>query len=141
MDNVLGHTERLGSIQYEQLSISGARWLLAQLSTCFKGSLKVVCKHKRYGSLLMHRDCDILKALSAALGRDSTRAQTSTRLTRQLPTTRIQWTSCRVWPHCSVTILGLSVCLSVCLSVGVYSRTTGYVAAHKLYKRLQRKNF
>ena len=36
-----------------------------------------------------------------------------------------------------VTVLGLSVCLSVCLSVDAYSGTTGYEAAYELYKRVQ----
>ena len=36
-----------------------------------------------------------------------------------------------------VTVLGLSVCLSVCLSVDAYSGTTGYKAAYELYKRVQ----
>ena len=44
-------------------------------------------------------------------------------------------------PRCAcaarVTVLGLSVCLSVCLSVDAYSGTTGYEAAYELYKRVQ----
>ncbi len=48
--------------------IPGTRWLLARLHSCFGELLKVQCRHKRYGSLLLHRDCDLLKALSTALG-------------------------------------------------------------------------
>ena len=36
-----------------------------------------------------------------------------------------------------VTVLGLSLCLSVCLCVDAYSGTTGYEAAYELYKRVQ----
>ena len=36
-----------------------------------------------------------------------------------------------------VTIVGLCVCLSVCLSVDDYSRTTGYKAAYERYQQLQ----
>ena len=36
-----------------------------------------------------------------------------------------------------VTVLRVSVCLSVCLSVDAYSGTTGYEAAYELYKRVQ----
>ena len=36
-----------------------------------------------------------------------------------------------------VTVLGLCVCLSVCLSVYDYSRTTGYGAAYERYQQLQ----
>ena len=36
-----------------------------------------------------------------------------------------------------VTVLGLCVCLSVCLSVDDYSRTTGYEAAYERYQQLQ----
>ena len=36
-----------------------------------------------------------------------------------------------------VTVLGLCVCLSVCLSVGTYSRTTRNKAAKKRYQWVQ----
>ena len=36
-----------------------------------------------------------------------------------------------------VTVLGLSVCLSVCLSVYAYSRSTGYEAAYERYQQLE----
>ena len=37
----------------------------------------------------------------------------------------------------SVCLSSLSVCLSVCLSVDDYSRTTGYEAAYERYQQLQ----
>ena len=36
-----------------------------------------------------------------------------------------------------VTVVGLCVCLSVCVSVDDYSRTTGYEAAYERYQQLQ----
>ena len=36
-----------------------------------------------------------------------------------------------------VTVVVLCVCLSVCLSVYDYSRTTGYEAVHERYQQLQ----
>ena len=36
-----------------------------------------------------------------------------------------------------VTVVGLCVCLSVCLFVDDYSRTTGYKAAYERYQQLQ----
>ena len=36
-----------------------------------------------------------------------------------------------------VTVVGLCVCLSVCLSVDDYSRTTGYEADYERYQQLQ----
>ena len=36
-----------------------------------------------------------------------------------------------------LTVVGLCVCLSVCLSVDDYSRTTGYEAAYERYQQLQ----
>ena len=36
-----------------------------------------------------------------------------------------------------VTVVVLCVCLSVCLFVSDYSRTTGYVAAYERYQQLQ----
>ena len=35
----------------------------------FGESLTIVCKHDRYGTLLFHKSCDLVKALSTALGR------------------------------------------------------------------------
>ena len=40
-----------------------------------------------------------------------------------------------------VTVLGLCVCLSVCLAVYDYSRTTGYEAAYERYQQLQCYNY
>ena len=49
--------------------IPGTRWVLARLSLHFGEMLRVECKHRRFGSLLYHVNCDLLKAVSLALGR------------------------------------------------------------------------
>ena len=46
------------------------RWLLSHLSFHFGEALHVECKHRRFGSLLYHANCDLLKAVSLALGRN-----------------------------------------------------------------------
>ena len=43
-------------------------WLLSSISIYFKSTLGVVCKHRKYGTLLYKKDGDLLKALSKALG-------------------------------------------------------------------------
>ena len=43
------------------------RWVLSRLHALFGESLTIVCKH--YGTLLFHSRCDLVKALSTALGK------------------------------------------------------------------------
>ena len=52
--------------------IPGIRWLLSWLNSLFGDSLQVHCKQDRYGSVLFHKDCDLVKALSTALGKCQT---------------------------------------------------------------------
>ena len=49
--------------------VPGPRWLASQLSWYFGEMLIVECNHKRFGSLLYHVNCDLLNAVSLALGR------------------------------------------------------------------------
>ena len=49
--------------------VPGTRWLLSRLYSFFGSSMVVECKHKRFGSLVLYRHCDLLKALSTALGK------------------------------------------------------------------------
>ena len=46
------------------------RWLLSRLHHFFGDMVRVECKHKRHGSLLFHKNCDLVKALSSALGKN-----------------------------------------------------------------------
>ena len=74
------YEEFLGMIQieskhYPSLSLTEEthfprrRWVLSRLHSMFGESLTMVCKHDRYGTLLFHKGCDLVKALSTALGR------------------------------------------------------------------------
>lgn len=45
------------------------RWVLSRLHALFGESLTIVCKHYKYGTLLFHSRCDLVKALSTALGK------------------------------------------------------------------------
>ena len=65
------HYEDLtGSEEVPYETIPGTRWLLAQLHSLFGNLLRVEeCKHRWFGSLLFHQDCDLVNALSIALGK------------------------------------------------------------------------
>ncbi len=61
------HFEGEGGVPEDE--IPSTRWLLAQLHFFLGDLLQVKCKHRRYGSVLFYRDCDLIKALSTALGK------------------------------------------------------------------------
>ena len=63
--------------------IPGIRWLLSRLHSLFGDSLQVICKQSRYGSVLFHKDCDLVKALSTALGKSETLQKQVTLLKEQ----------------------------------------------------------
>ena len=49
-------------------SLPTNRWLLSSISNYLQDNLGIVCKHKRYGTLLYRKNGDLLKAHSKALG-------------------------------------------------------------------------
>ena len=53
----------------EHKNIPRKRWVLSRLYLHFGDVLTAACKHVCYGTLLFHKKCDLLKALSAALGK------------------------------------------------------------------------
>ena len=53
----------------QEIKIPGKRWLLSRSHDYFGSLLEVHCKHFRYGSVLMLRNCDHIKAISSLLGR------------------------------------------------------------------------
>ena len=60
----------LNSTAFPSLDISDmptSRWLLSKLHYYFDNTLQVHCSHKHYGTILMHKECDVMKALSSAL--------------------------------------------------------------------------
>ena len=50
------------------------RWVLSRLYRHFGEVLRVACRHFRYGTVLYHKDCDLVNAVSAALGRNKVEA-------------------------------------------------------------------
>ena len=55
--------------------IPTSRWFLSHLHAHFENVLEVQCRHKRFGTLLYHKSCDLIHALSLALGRTETREE------------------------------------------------------------------
>jgi len=43
-------------------------WLLLRLHMLFEDNIEVQCRHKRFGTLIFHKNCDLVHALSIALG-------------------------------------------------------------------------
>ena len=61
------HFPQVGGDLSEE-DIPSSHWLLSQLYLYFEDKLEVHCRHRRYGTLLFHRSCDLIQALSTALG-------------------------------------------------------------------------
>ena len=49
--------------------IPGQRWLLSRLNQNFNGLLEVHLKHNRHGLVLFLKNCDLVAAMSSALGK------------------------------------------------------------------------
>jgi len=56
----------VGSITERDLPTN--RWLLSRLHVFFEDNIEVQCRHKRFGTLIFHKNCDLVHALSIALG-------------------------------------------------------------------------
>ena len=53
--------------------LPNSHWLLSQFHVYFENTIQ--CRHKRYGTLLYHNSCDVIKALSTALGKTHTHTE------------------------------------------------------------------
>ncbi len=60
--------------------IPTSRWLLSLLHLYFEDKLEVQCRHRRYGTLLFHTECDLIQALSTALGQSQNMQKRADRL-------------------------------------------------------------
>lgn len=58
-----------------EIDIPSCHWFLSHLHTHFDNVLEVQCKHKCYGTLIYHKNCDLVHALSLALGTAETRSE------------------------------------------------------------------
>ena len=56
-------------VSYDKSEIPSNRWFLSHLHAHFENMLDVQRRHRRYGTLLFHKNCDLVCALSSALGR------------------------------------------------------------------------
>ena len=56
----------VGSITERDLPTN--RWLLSRLHVFFEDNIEVQCRHKRFGTLIFHKNCDMVHALSTVLG-------------------------------------------------------------------------
>ena len=71
------HTEAKNYTSLDLISgnkIPQKRWVLSRLYRHFGEVLRVACRHFRYGTVLYHKDCDLVNAVSAALGRNKVEA-------------------------------------------------------------------
>ena len=66
--NYTSTSQRHSDIKPE-LSTPTQRWLLANLCNLFGSTLQIECRHKKYGSVVYRSGCDLLKAVSPALGK------------------------------------------------------------------------
>ena len=70
LDDELKALCMLNSITSPSLDTSDmptSRWLLSKLHYYFDNTLQMHCSHKQYGTILMHKECDVMKTLSSAL--------------------------------------------------------------------------
>jgi len=57
------------SVNMSDSDIPTSCWLLLCLHMHFENMLEVQCRHRRYGTLVYHKSCDLVNALSTALGK------------------------------------------------------------------------
>ena len=66
--------------------IPTSRWLLSQIHLYFENKIEVHCRHKRYGTLLFHKSCDLIQALSTALSKnENTQRRVDNLISSQTP--------------------------------------------------------
>lgn len=58
--------------------IPNSRWLLSLLHLYFENKIEVQCRLKRYGTLIHHKNCDLIHALTIALSKCEEHRQTNT---------------------------------------------------------------
>ncbi len=52
-----------------KISLAVAGFFQTYKYNYYKGMLEVHCRHRRYGTILFHKNCDLVSALSIALGK------------------------------------------------------------------------
>ena len=65
------NTDSFPNVCVQEKDVPSTRWLLSQLYAYFEGSIEVQCRQKRYGTLVYHKHCDLIQALTTALGKNN----------------------------------------------------------------------
>lgn len=74
--------------------VPSSRWLISHLHLNFENMLEMQCRHRRYGTLLYHKHCDLIQALSSALGKGEIKCEHMNKppveVTQQVPSLKDQ---------------------------------------------------
>ena len=76
-EELLANAVSFPNVSVQENDVPSTRWLLAQLYACFEGSIQVQCRQKRYGTLVCHKHCDLIQALTTALAKNNNNQQAS----------------------------------------------------------------
>ena len=69
-NEVLANAIIFPHLDVSEQDIPTTRWLLSRLHLYFENRLEAQCRHRCYGTLLFHKRCDLVQALSMALKRE-----------------------------------------------------------------------
>ena len=72
---IYAYTASFVNVSVCESDIPSSRWLLSQLHVHFENMLEAQCRQRRYGTLIYHKSCDLIHALSSALGKGQIRAE------------------------------------------------------------------
>ena len=75
MHELQAHKAYFPQVNACEIDTPSCRWFLSHLHGYFENVLEVQCRHKHYGTLLYHKHCDLIHALSLALGRADARGE------------------------------------------------------------------
>ena len=72
---IYAHTASFVNVSVCESDIPSSCWLLSQLHVHFENMLEVQCRQRQYDTLIYHKSCDLIHALSSALGKGQIRAE------------------------------------------------------------------
>lgn len=65
--NINANQHAFANVSVCEHDVPSSRWLISHLHLNFENMLEMQCRHRRYGTLLYHKHCDLIQALSSAL--------------------------------------------------------------------------
>ena len=68
----LAQKQHFPNISVSDSDIPTKRWLTSHIHAHFENEIEVQCIHRCYGTLIYHKSCDLVHALSSALGKSET---------------------------------------------------------------------